>query len=109
MKLGYKNNYLIVGRWGIYGGMIQTVHLHWKKQMTVQICFETFAKGKLQGMGEQLERLIGGIMVHICEAIKTIVMWQGQNYKCPNSLIPHIFDHFNKHKVNHFLLNFFEL
>ncbi|CAM6044073.1 unnamed protein product [Sphagnum compactum] len=67
--------------------------------MTVQICFETLAKGKLQGMGEQLERLIGGITVHIREAIKTIVMWQGQNSKCPNSLIPHIFDHFNKHKV----------
>jgi hypothetical protein len=109
MKLGYKNNYLIVGRWGIYGGMIQSMHLHWKKQMTVQICFETFAKGKLQGMGEQLERPIGGTMVHICEAIKTIVMWQGQNSKCPNSLIPHIFDHFNKHKGNHFLLIFLEL
>ncbi len=60
-------------------------------------------------MGEQLERLIGGIMVHVREAIKTIVIWQGQNSKRPNSLIPHIFDHFNKHKVNYFLLIFFEL
>ncbi|CAM6069249.1 unnamed protein product [Sphagnum tenellum] len=45
--------------------MIQSMHLHWKKQMTVQICFETLAKGKLQGMGEQLERLIGGIKAHM--------------------------------------------
>ncbi|CAM6008754.1 unnamed protein product [Sphagnum balticum] len=65
MKLAYEKNYLIVGRWGIYGGMIQSMHLHWKKQMTVQICFETFAKGKLQGMGEQLERLIGELQAHM--------------------------------------------
>ncbi|CAM6044061.1 unnamed protein product [Sphagnum compactum] len=99
-KLGYKNkNYLPVGRRGIYGGTIQNMHLHWKKHETVQIRCDTFAKEKLQGMGEQLERLSGGIMVDIHEANKTIVMWRGRNYKRPSSLIPAVFDHFNKRKA----------
>ncbi len=99
-KLGYKNkNYLPVGRRGIYGGTIQNMHLHWKKHETVQIRCDTFATEKLQGMGEQLERLSGGIMVDIHEANKTIVMWRGRNYKRPSSLIPAVFDHFNKRKV----------
>ncbi|KAH8972490.1 hypothetical protein BDL97_02G199900 [Sphagnum fallax] len=99
-KLGYKNkNYLPVGRRGIYGGTIQNMHLHWKKHETVQIRCDTFATEKLQGMGEQLERLSGGIMVDIHEANKTIVMWRGRNYKRPSSLIPAVFDHFNKRKA----------
>jgi hypothetical protein len=108
-KLGYKNkNYLPVGRRGIYGGTIQNMHLHWKKHETVQIRCDTFAKEKLQGMGEQLERLSGGIMVDIHEANKSIVMWRGRNYKRPSSLIPAVFDHFNKRKVkSNFLIDFF--
>ena len=98
-KLGYKNkNYVPVGRRGIYGGTIQNMHMHWKKHETVRIDCNNFAKEKLQGMGEQLERLSGGTVIDIHQA-KTIIMWRGRNYKRPKVDIPEVFKNFNKRKV----------
>jgi RNA-binding protein YhbY len=98
-KLGYKNkNYVPVGRRGIYGGTIQNMHMHWKKHETVRLCCDNFPKEKIKAMGEQLERLSGGIVIDIHQA-KTIIMWRGRNYKRPKNDIPEVFKNFNKRKV----------
>lgn len=98
-KLGYKNkNYVPVGRRGIYGGTIQNMHMHWKKHETVRLCCDNFPKEKIKAMGEQLERLSGGIVIDIHQA-KTIIMWRGRNYKRPKNDIPEVFKNFNKRKA----------
>ncbi|KAK1269514.1 hypothetical protein QJS04_geneDACA006947 [Acorus gramineus] len=87
-KIGYRNkNYVPVGVRGVFGGVVQNMHLHWKFHETVQVCCDNFPKEKIKEMASMLTRLSGGIVVNIHD-VKTIIMFRGRNYRQPRILIP---------------------
>ncbi|OWM71503.1 hypothetical protein CDL15_Pgr005690 [Punica granatum] len=87
-KIGFKNkNYVPVGVRGVFGGVVQNMHLHWKFHQTVQVCCDNFPKEKIKEMATMLARLSGGIVVNI-HNVKTIIMFRGRNYRQPKNLIP---------------------
>ncbi|PIA51671.1 hypothetical protein AQUCO_01100498v1 [Aquilegia coerulea] len=87
-KIGFRNkNYVPVGVRGVFGGVVQNMHLHWKFHETVQVCCDNFPKEKIKEMATMLARLSGGIVVNIHD-VKTIIMFRGRNYRQPKNLIP---------------------
>ncbi|KAB2610152.1 CRM domain-containing protein [Pyrus ussuriensis x Pyrus communis] len=87
-KIGFKNkNYVPVGVRGVFGGVVQNMHLHWKFHETVQVCCDNFPKEKIKEMASMIARLSGGIVVNIHNT-KTIIMFRGRNYRQPKNLIP---------------------
>ncbi|KAE9604178.1 putative RNA-binding, CRM domain-containing protein [Lupinus albus] len=87
-KIGFRNkNYVPVGVRGVFGGVVQNMHLHWKFHETVQVCCDNFAKEKIKEMASMLARLSGGIVVNV-HNVKTIIMFRGRNYRQPKNLIP---------------------
>ncbi|XP_052196931.1 CRM-domain containing factor CFM9, mitochondrial [Diospyros lotus] len=87
-KIGFRNkNYVPVGVRGVFGGVVQNMHLHWKFHETVQVCCDNFPKEKIKEMASMLARLSGGIVVNV-HNVKTIIMFRGRNYRQPKNLIP---------------------
>ncbi|KAM6573333.1 hypothetical protein CsatA_017413 [Cannabis sativa] len=87
-KIGFKNkNYVPVGVRGVFGGVVQNMHLHWKFHETVQVCCDNFPKERIKEMATMLARLSGGIVINI-HNVKTIIMFRGRNYRQPKNLIP---------------------
>ncbi|KAK3032057.1 hypothetical protein RJ639_036271, partial [Escallonia herrerae] len=87
-KIGFRNkNYVPVGVRGVFGGVVQNMHLHWKFHETVQVCCDNFPKEKIKEMATMLARLSGGIVVNV-HNVKTIIMFRGRNYRQPKILIP---------------------
>ncbi|KAI4350626.1 hypothetical protein L6164_005067 [Bauhinia variegata] len=87
-KVGFRNkNYVPVGVRGVFGGVVQNMHLHWKFHETVQVCCDNFPKEKIKEMATMLARLSGGIVVNM-HNVKTIIMFRGRNYRQPKNLIP---------------------
>lgn len=87
-KIGFRNkNYVPVGVRGVFGGVVQNMHLHWKFHETVQVCCDNFPKEKIKEMASMIARLSGGIVVNI-HNVKTIIMFRGRNYRQPKILIP---------------------
>ncbi|CAN1725664.1 CRM-domain containing factor CFM9, mitochondrial [Linum perenne] len=87
-KIGFKNkNYVPVGVRGVFGGVVQNMHMHWKFHETVQVCCDNFPKEKIKEMATMIARLSGGIVVNI-HNVKTIIMFRGRNYRQPKNLIP---------------------
>ncbi|WCJ24419.1 RNA-binding CRS1 / YhbY (CRM) domain protein [Euphorbia peplus] len=87
-KVGFRNkNYVPVGVRGVFGGVVQNMHMHWKFHETVQVCCDNFPKEKIKEMATMLARLSGGIVINI-HNVKTIIMFRGRNYRQPKNLIP---------------------
>ncbi|KAF5740416.1 hypothetical protein HS088_TW11G00485 [Tripterygium wilfordii] len=87
-KIGFRNrNYVPVGVRGVFGGVVQNMHLHWKFHETVQVCCDNFPKEKIREMATMLARLSGGIVINV-HNVKTIIMFRGRNYRQPKNLIP---------------------
>lgn len=87
-KIGFRNkNYVPVGVRGVFGGVVQNMHLHWKFHETVQVCCDNFPKEKIKEMAAMLARLSGGIVMNV-HNVKTIIMFRGRNYRQPKNLIP---------------------
>ncbi|KAJ4888241.1 RNA-binding CRS1 / YhbY (CRM) domain protein [Raphanus sativus] len=87
-KTGFKNkNYVPVGVRGVFGGVVQNMHMHWKFHETVQVCCDNFPKEKIKEMATMIARLSGGVVINI-HNVKTIIMFRGRNYRQPKNLIP---------------------
>ncbi|XP_065879814.1 CRM-domain containing factor CFM9, mitochondrial [Euphorbia lathyris] len=87
-KIGFRNkNYVPVGVRGVFGGVVQNMHMHWKFHETVQVCCDNFPKEKIKEMATMLARLSGGIVINI-HNVKTVIMFRGRNYRQPKNLIP---------------------
>ncbi|KAF6139281.1 hypothetical protein GIB67_021491 [Kingdonia uniflora] len=87
-KIGFRNkNYVPVGVRGVFGGVVQNMHMHWKFHETVQVCCDNFPKEKIKEMATMLARLSGGIVVNV-HGGKTLIMFRGRNYRQPKNLIP---------------------
>ena len=59
-KIGFRNkNYVPVGVRGVFGGVVQNMHLHWKFHETVQVCCDNFPKEKIKEMAlEEYEKVL---------------------------------------------------
>ncbi|GKV37188.1 hypothetical protein SLEP1_g45245 [Rubroshorea leprosula] len=87
-RIGFRNkNYVPVGVCGVFGGVVQNMHLHWKFHETVQVCCDNFPKERNKEMATMLARPSGGIVVDV-HNVKTIIMFCGRNYRQPKNLIP---------------------
>ncbi|XP_007031606.2 PREDICTED: uncharacterized CRM domain-containing protein At3g25440, chloroplastic [Theobroma cacao] len=87
-KIGFRNkNYVPVGVRGVFGGVVQNMHLHWKFHETVQVCCDNFPRERIKEMATMLARLSGGIVINV-HNVKTIIMFRGRNYRQPKNLIP---------------------
>ncbi|TKY50483.1 CRM domain-containing protein [Spatholobus suberectus] len=87
-KVGFRNkNYVPVGVRGVFGGVVQNMHLHWKFHETLQVCCDNFPKEKIKEMAAMLARLSGGVVINV-HNVKTIIMFRGRNYRQPKNLIP---------------------
>lgn len=85
-KIGFRNkNYVPVGVRGVFGGVVQNMHLHWKFHETVQVCCDNFPKEKIKEMASMIARLSGGIVINV-HNVKTIIMFRGRNYRQPKKL-----------------------
>lgn len=107
-KIGFRNkNYVPVGVRGVFGGVVQNMHLHWKFHETVQVCCDNFPKEKIKEMATMLARLSGGIVINV-HNVKTIIMFRGRNYRQPKNLIP--INTLTKRKVcSHCYISYFGL
>ncbi|XVF04179.1 hypothetical protein REPUB_Repub05bG0059700 [Reevesia pubescens] len=82
-KIGFKNkNYVPVRVRGVFGEVVQNMHLHWKFHETVQVCCDNFPKEKIKEMATMITRLGGGIIINI-HKVKKITMFRGRNYRQP--------------------------
>lgn len=83
-----RSNYAPIGRRGIFGGVIQNMHMHWKKHETVKVvCNKACKRGVVQEYAKEIARLSGGIPIQVI-GNDTIVFYRGKNYVQPKEMIP---------------------
>ncbi|RZC47603.1 hypothetical protein C5167_040544 [Papaver somniferum] len=57
------SNYLQVGVRGVYGGVIDNMHMHWKHHETVKVFCKPCKPGEVHEYAEEIARLSGGIPI----------------------------------------------
>lgn len=92
-----RKNFVLVGRRGVFGGVVLNLHLHWKKHETVKvICKPCNKPGQVHEYAEELARLSKGIVIDV-KPNNTIVLYRGKNYVRPEVMSP--VDTLSKDKV----------
>ncbi|CAK9254975.1 unnamed protein product [Sphagnum jensenii] len=89
-KLGLRMKaYLLVGRRGVFDGVVENMHLHWKHRELVKIIIKG-SLGEVEKTAKMLEIESGGILVGIVTTSKgqAIIMYRGKNYQRPSELRP---------------------
>lgn len=77
------------GRRGVFDGVVENMHLHWKHRELVKIIVKgTIAE--VEGTAKMLEIESGGILVGIVTTSKgqAIIVYRGKNYQRPPELRP---------------------
>ncbi|CAL9225006.1 unnamed protein product [Arabidopsis halleri] len=83
-----RKNFVLVGRRGVFGGVVLNLHLHWKKHETVKvICKPCNKPGQVHEYAEELARLSKGIVIDV-KPNNTIVLYRGKNYVRPEVMSP---------------------
>lgn len=82
-----KKNYVIVGRRGVFGGVVLNMHLHWKKHETVKVICKPCRLGQVHQYAEELARLSKGIIIDI-KPNNAIIFYRGKNYVQPDVMSP---------------------
>uniref|UniRef100_A0A1J3IV91 Putative CRM domain-containing protein, chloroplastic n=1 Tax=Noccaea caerulescens TaxID=107243 RepID=A0A1J3IV91_NOCCA len=83
-----RKNFVLVGRRGVFGGVVLNMHLHWKKHETVKvICKPCNKPGQIHEYAEELARLSKGIVIDV-KPHNTIVLYRGKNYVRPQVMSP---------------------
>ncbi|KAL8536154.1 hypothetical protein ACS0TY_011697 [Phlomoides rotata] len=82
-----KKNYVIVGRRGVFGGVVLNMHLHWKKHETVKVICKPCRLGQVHQYAEELARLSKGIIIDI-KPNNAIIFYRGKNYVQPEVMSP---------------------
>ena len=60
-----KKHYVLVGRRGVFGGVVLNMHLHWKNHETVKVICKPCKPGQVHEYDEELARLSKGIVIDI--------------------------------------------
>ncbi|VVA93727.1 unnamed protein product [Arabis nemorensis] len=83
-----RKNFVLVGRRGVFGGVVLNMHLHWKKHETVKvICKPCNKPGQIQEYAQELARLSKGIVIDV-KPNNAIVLYRGKNYVRPEVMSP---------------------
>ncbi|KAF8087083.1 hypothetical protein N665_0600s0030, partial [Sinapis alba] len=83
-----RKNFVLVGRRGVFGGVVLNMHLHWKKHETVKvICKPCNKPGQVHEYAEELARLSKGIVIDV-KPNNAIVLYRGKNYVRPEVMSP---------------------
>ncbi|CAN8325450.1 unnamed protein product [Cochlearia groenlandica] len=83
-----RKNFVLVGRRGVFGGVVLNMHLHWKKHETVKvICKPCNRPGQIHEYAEELARLSKGIVIDV-KPNNSIVLYRGKNYVRPLVMSP---------------------
>ncbi|CAN1177904.1 Uncharacterized CRM domain-containing protein At3g25440, chloroplastic [Linum perenne] len=82
-----KKNFVIVGRRGVFGGVVLNMHLHWKKHETVKVICKPCQPGQIHEYADELSRLSKGIVIDI-KPNNSIIFYRGKNYVQPPVLSP---------------------
>ncbi|RZC86972.1 hypothetical protein C5167_030320 [Papaver somniferum] len=77
------SNYLQVGVRGVYGGVIDNMHMHWKHHETVKVFCKPCRPGEVHEYAKEIARLSGGIPIQVI-GNDTIVFYRGKNYVQPD-------------------------
>ena len=80
----------MAGRRGVFDGVIENMHLHWKHRELVKVIVKERNPDKLQRAARMLEYASGGVLVALVRTSKghAIIMYRGKNYERPSSLRP---------------------
>ncbi|KAM0932415.1 putative RNA-binding, CRM domain, YhbY-like superfamily [Dioscorea sansibarensis] len=90
-KIGLKmDEFLLLGRRGVYGGTIASIHQHWKHRELVKVITMQNAFLQVSYTAKQLEIESGGILVAVKRLRKghVIILYRGKNYQRPLKLLP---------------------
>ncbi|XP_015957248.1 uncharacterized CRM domain-containing protein At3g25440, chloroplastic isoform X3 [Arachis duranensis] len=82
-----KKHFVIVGRRGVFGGVVLNMHLHWKNHETVKVICKPCKPGQVHEYAEELARLSKGIVIDI-KPNNTIIFFRGKNYEQPKIMSP---------------------
>ncbi|XP_074585023.1 putative CRM domain-containing protein At3g25440, chloroplastic [Curcuma longa] len=83
-----KENYVPVGRRGVFGGVVLNMHMHWKKHETVKVVCKPCRPGQIHEYAEELARLSQGTVIDIKANNNTIILYRGKNYVRPDIMSP---------------------
>ncbi|PKA65289.1 Chloroplastic group IIA intron splicing facilitator CRS1, chloroplastic [Apostasia shenzhenica] len=90
-KVGLKmDEFLLLGRRGIYDGVIGSIHQHWKYRELVKVISFQKAVQQIAHTARLLEIESGGIVVAIEKQGRghVIIIYRGRNYARPLKLVP---------------------
>ncbi|KAI3907021.1 hypothetical protein MKW92_008601 [Papaver armeniacum] len=77
------SNYLQVGVRGVYGGVIDNMHMHWKHHETVKVFCKPCKPGEVHEYAKDIARLSGGIPIQVI-GNDMIIFYRGKNYIRPD-------------------------
>ncbi|XP_068643062.1 chloroplastic group IIA intron splicing facilitator CRS1, chloroplastic [Aristolochia californica] len=90
-RIGLKMNaVLVLGRRGIYDGVIGSIHQHWKHREIVKVITMQTKVLQISNTARLLEIESGGVLVSV-EKLKrghAIIIYRGKNYQRPLKLLP---------------------
>ncbi|XP_024533219.1 CRM-domain containing factor CFM3, chloroplastic/mitochondrial [Selaginella moellendorffii] len=90
-KLGLRMDaFLLIGRRGVFDGVIENMHLHWKHRELVKLILKEKDKAIALEVAKMLEIESGGILVGVVTTSKgqAIIVYRGKNYQRPAELRP---------------------
>nr|XP_023911613.1 CRM-domain containing factor CFM3, chloroplastic/mitochondrial [Quercus suber]POF11370.1 crm-domain containing factor cfm3, chloroplastic/mitochondrial [Quercus suber] len=90
-KMGLRMKpYLHLGRRGVYAGVIENMHLHWKYRELVKIIVRGKRLEQVKHIAISLEAESGGVLVSLDKTNKgyAIIVYRGKNYRQPQALRP---------------------
>ncbi|XP_050940128.1 uncharacterized CRM domain-containing protein At3g25440, chloroplastic [Cucumis melo] len=82
-----KKNFVLLGRRGVFGGVVLNMHMHWKKHETVKVICKPCKPGQVHEYAEELSRLSKGIVIDI-KPNNSIIFYRGKNYVQPEVMSP---------------------
>jgi len=90
-KLGLRMKaFLLLGRRGVFDGVVENMHLHWKHRELVKILSKGISRAHVEDIARMLEYESGGILVTVEKVSKeyAIIVYRGKNYQRPTKLRP---------------------
>ncbi|KAJ7543223.1 hypothetical protein O6H91_09G030000 [Diphasiastrum complanatum] len=90
-KLGLKMKaFLLIGRRGVFDGVVENMHLHWKHRELVKIILKEREIAAAIETARMLEYESGGILIAVVTVSKgqAIIVYRGKNYERPPQLRP---------------------
>ncbi|KAL8161156.1 hypothetical protein V2J09_012645 [Rumex salicifolius] len=94
-KVGLKmSGVLVLGRRGVFGGVIEGMHQHWKHREVVKVINKQRSYTEVIFTARMLERESGGILVSVDKhkEVYTIIIYRGKNYRRPVRLGSNLLD-----------------